>query len=156
MESDTEWVVRPVAPDDAAGWRELYRQYRRFYEMPDDEDALDTVWAWLGDAEHEVEGFVAVDSRGRLGGLAHVRPFARPLSAASGLYLDDLFVEPDLRGRGIGRVLLGFLASHAAEHGLGLVRWITAQDNATARGLYDSVATATPLVTYDMVPNRPA
>jgi hypothetical protein len=32
------------------------------------------------------------------------------------------------------------------------VRWITRENNATARALYDTVATATPLVTYDMEP----
>lgn len=156
MESDTEWIVRPVAPDDAAGWRELYRQYRRFYEMPDDEDALDTVWAWLGDADHEVEGFVAVDERGMLGGLAHVRLFARPLEGDTGLYLDDLFVDPDLRGGGLGRGLLDFVGALAAERELGVVSWMTAPDNTTARALYDSVASATPWITYDMVPGSSA
>ena len=150
MDSDTEWTVRPVSTADEASWRELYRGYRRFYEMPDDERALDTVWAWLGDAFHEVDGFVSVDGRGRLGGLAHVRPFARPLNADTGLYLDDLYVDPDLRGRGLGRAILGFLGAHAAEHRFGVVSWMTAQDNTTARALYDSVATAGPWVTYDM------
>lgn len=153
MDSDTQWTVRPVAAGDEAAWRELYRGYRRFYEMPDDETALDTVWAWLGDGDHEVDGFVAVDEGGSVGGLAHVRPFARPLSADTGLYLDDLYVDPDLRGRGLGRVLLGFLGVLAAERGFGGVSWMTAEDNAIARALYDSVATAGPWVTYDMTPD---
>lgn len=150
MDSDMQWTVRPVGSGDEAEWRELYRGYRHFYEMPDDETALDTVWAWLGDADHEVDGYVAVDSGGGVGGLAHVRPFARPLSADTGLYLDDLFVDPDLRGRGSGRALLGFLRALAAERGFAAVSWMTAADNATARALYDSVATAGPWVTYDM------
>ena len=152
MGSDAQWIVRPVAPGDEASWRRLYRGYRRFYEMPDDEAAVDTVWAWLGDADHEVDGFVAVDATGRIAGLAHVRPFARPLSADTGLYLDDLFVDPDLRGRGLGRALLGFLGALAAERGSGVVSWMTAEDNTAARALYDSVATAGPWVTYDMPP----
>ena len=155
MDSDAEWTVRPVATGDESSWRDLYRGYRRFYEMPDDEAALDTVWAWLGDAGHELDGFVVVDARGRIGGLAHVRPFARPLSADTGLYLDDLYVDPDLRGRGLGRAILGFLGALAVERGLAVVSWMTAEDNTTARALYDSVATTGPWVTYDM-PVRPS
>lgn len=150
MDEEAEWTVRAVAPGDEAAWRGLYRGYRRFYEMPDDEAAIDTVWSWLGDADHEVDGFVAVDAAGRIGGLAHVRPFARPLNADTGLYLDDLFVDPDLRGRGVGRTLLGFVGALAARRGFGVVSWMTAEDNTTARALYDSVATTGPWVTYDM------
>lgn len=155
MDSEPQWTVRPVAPEDDARWRELYRGYRRFYEMPDDEAALDTVWAWLGDDGHELDGFVVVDASGRVGGLAHVRPFARPLNADTGLYLDDLFVDPELRGLGLGRTLLAFLGDLAGARGFGAVSWMTAEDNATARALYDSVATAGPWVTYD-VPVRPS
>lgn len=150
MDSEPQWTVRPVAPEDAARWRELYRGYRLFYEMPDDEAALDTVWAWLGDDGHELDGFVVVDPSGRLGGLAHVRPFTRPLNADTGLYLDDLFVDPELRGHGLGRLLLAFLGELAGARGFGVVSWMTAEDNATARALYDSVATTGPWLTYDM------
>ncbi len=155
MVSQTQWTVRSVGPADESVWRELYRGYRRFYEMPDDEVALDVVWAWLHDDGHEVDGFVAVDAHERIGGLAHVRPFARPLNADTGLYLDDLFVAPDLRGQGIARLLLSFLGALAAEKGHEVVSWMTAEDNATARALYDSVATTGPWLTYDM-PVRPS
>jgi len=148
--SDTQWTVRAVALADESAWRDLYRGYRRFYEMPDDEGALDVVWGWLHDDGHEVSGYVMVDQRGTVGGLAHVRPYARPLSASTGLYLDDLFVDPGLRGGGLGRSLLQFLSVYAAEQGFDVVSWMTAEDNATARGLYDSVATTGPWLTYDM------
>ncbi len=154
MVTDTQWTVRAVTPADEASWRELYRGYRLFYEMPDDEAALDTVWAWLEDDGHELDGFVVVDAGGRVGGLAHVRPFARPLNADTGLYLDDLFVDPDLRGHGLGRTMLAFLGDLADARGCGVVSWMTAEDNATARALYDSVATTGPWLTYDM-PARP-
>lgn len=146
------WTVRPVEPADEPRWRELYRGYRAFYRVPESEAAVDTVWRWLHDPAHETHGYVAVDDTGRVGGLAHVRRFARPLTATTGLYLDDLFTGPALREQGVGRVLLDHLASYAGTECLSVVRWVTATDNATARRLYDDVATASPWVTYDLAP----
>lgn len=140
-----------MTPSDEPAWRELYRGYREFYGVPADESKIDTVWAWLGDEAHETHGFVAVDEEGHLGGLAHVRRFARPLSATMGLYLDDLFSAPDVRGGGAGRALLLHLGEYARQSGLSVVRWITAEDNTTARRVYDAVATQTSWVTYDIV-----
>lgn len=92
--------------------------------------------------------------RGRLLGLAHYRPFARPLSATTGCFLDDLFVAPEHRGSGAADLLLGALRGLAAERGWSVVRWITADDNHRARSKYDQVATRTMWVTYDMAPGR--
>ena len=85
-------------------------------------------------------------------GLAHFRPFARPLSASTGMYLDDLFVDPEHRGSGAARLLLAGLARVAADRGWTLTRWITRDDNYRARGLYDQVAARTDWITYDMPP----
>lgn len=153
MASELHWTVRPVTRMDEPSWRTLYRGYRGFYGVPPDEKAIDTVWDWLNDDDHESEGFVIVERSGLVGGLAHVRKFPRLLTGAAGLFLDDLFVDPDLRGRGLGRALLEYLSGYAASEDLGVVRWITAEDNVAARVLYDSEATATRWVTYDM-PSR--
>ena len=64
------------------------------------------------------------------------RVLARP-----GLYLEDLFVASDARGGGVGRALIGHVTDWARERGLSKVYWQTAADNATARALYDSLAT---------------
>jgi GNAT superfamily N-acetyltransferase len=87
---------------------------------------------------------------GKLIGLAHYRGFARPLSAATGGFLDDLFVDPDNRGEGTARKLIAAVQEDGRAQGWSVIRWITAPDNATARGLYDQVAQATPWVMYDL------
>ena len=109
----------------------------------------DKVWSWIHDPAHEVRGFVAED-QGHLVGLAHFRPFARPLSASTGGFLDDLFVNPDLRGKGIARALIAAIAEEGRAQGWSSIRWLTAPDNTTARALYDQLATATPWVTYEI------
>ena len=62
-------------------------------------------------------------------GLAHYRPFARPLHGSVGCYLDDLFVDPHARGTGAVDVLLAELARIAGRNGWDVVRWITRDSN---------------------------
>ena len=107
------------------------------------------VWSWLIDPSHEFDGLV-VEADGRPVGIAHVRAFARPLAAETGLYLDDLFVDPEARGAGAGLAPLKAVRALASERGYDVVRWITASDNRTARRLYNRTAEATEWVTYDM------
>ena len=80
------------------------------------------------------------------------RKAAKPLQGNDAGFLDDLFVDPDQRGRGVGRQLIEHLATIARERGWPSIRWITATDNATARRLYDDVAEATHWVTYELKP----
>lgn len=148
----TTITVRAVRDADFPQWRALYRGYADFYRVEQTEQAAERVWTWVNDPDHEVSALVAEDGDGRLIGLAHYRPFARPLSATTGGYLDDLFVDPAHRGSGAADQLLAALGEIAAERGWSVVRWITADDNHRARAKYDQVATRTMWVTYDMAP----
>jgi GNAT superfamily N-acetyltransferase len=58
---------------------------------------------------------------------------------AHGLYLEDLFVEPDFRGRGVGRALLQRLARRCVDEQLGRLEWAVLDWNAPARRFYESV-----------------
>ncbi|MBO0901900.1 GNAT family N-acetyltransferase [Cellulomonas sp. zg-ZUI222] len=149
-------TVRRVAAGDHAAWTRLFRAYRAFYELPDDGHAIATTWGWVVGEQHGMTGLVAVGADGALLGLANLRAFARPSTGTTGLYLDDLFVDPDARRSGAGSALLRAAGDLAAQRGDTVVRWITAQDNTRARALYDRHATATPWVTYDMAPGRVA
>lgn len=141
--------VRPVKDGDFFAWLDVYTKYAEFYDTQlTDQKAL-LLWSWLTDPDHEESGYVAVDGE-RILGLAHMREFARPLEGDRGLFVDDLFVLDEERGRGVGGALIQKARSLAEERGLGVVQWITAQDNATAQKLYDDVATRTSWVTYEI------
>jgi GNAT superfamily N-acetyltransferase len=56
--------------------------------------------------------------------------------AAPGLYLEDLFVEPEHRGRGIGGALLRHVARVAVERGCGRLEWAVLDWNAPAMSFY--------------------
>ena len=150
--NDSPITIAPPLAGDRDAWESLYRGYAEFYKVPMTDRILGTVWGWIHDPAHEVDALVARQGDG-LVGLAHFRAFARPLRGATGLFLDDLFVAPAGRGAGTGDLLLAAVAGQARDRGLGLVRWITADDNYRARGVYDRLATRTHWVTYDMDPD---
>ena len=141
-------TVRPIAAGDRAGWDMLYQGYASFYGVDQTAAMRDRVWGWLMDPGHEVTGFVA--EAGGVVGLAHVRAFARPLSATVGGFMDDLFVAPEARGTGAAEALIAAVRAHGVAQGWSVIRWITAEDNARARAVYDRVAVKTAWVTYDI------
>lgn len=59
-----------------------------------------------------------------------------------GLYLEDLFVRPAFRGRGVGRALLAFLARVAMERGCGRLEWSVLDWNEAAIGFYRGLGAA--------------
>jgi GNAT superfamily N-acetyltransferase len=143
-------TIRPVEPKDRAAWDALYAGYAAFYKVTQTPEMRDTVWSWLHNPAHEANGFVAEAADGTLIGLTHYRPFARPLSASTGGFLDDLFVSPDARGSGAAKALIEAVASEGKKRGWTVIRWITAEDNYRARSLYDKVAEKTKWATYDV------
>jgi GNAT superfamily N-acetyltransferase len=56
-----------------------------------------------------------------------------------GLYLEDLFVVPELRGHGIGRLLLRYLARLACARGCARMEWSVLDWNEPAIGFYRSL-----------------
>ena len=143
-------TVVPLEPRHRADWDRLYAGYAEFYGVAQTPEMRDRVWSWLHDPAHESRGLVAEDEAGRAIGLAHFRPFARPLSATTGGYLDDLFVDPQMRGKRVADALIAAIAEEGRRRGWSVIRWITAESNSRARAVYDRVAKLTPWRTYDI------
>lgn len=142
-------TTRPVTQEDYAAWSNLYAGYAAFYGVEQTEAMRDTLWDWLHDSKVEVNGFIA-EAGNRPIGLTHYRPFRSPLRAVTNCFLDDLFVEPGARGSGAAAALIGAVEQEARTRGWTLVRWITADNNYRARGVYDKLATRTNWITYDI------
>ncbi|MEM7194869.1 MAG: GNAT family N-acetyltransferase [Pseudomonadota bacterium] len=142
--------VRPVSQDDFEQWSELYRGYADFYQVEMNDTILANLWDWLVDSNHEVNGFLAVNTGGHACGFAHVRRMPSPLRGTYIGFLDDLFVSPDARGQNVGKVLFNALEEHARREGWPKIRWITADDNYRARALYDQLSVKTKWNTYEM------
>lgn len=142
-------IIRRPTHADRAEWDRLYAGYAAFYRVEQTAAMRDRVWAWLHDPDHETEGLVA-EHAGKLVGIAHFRAFARPLSASTGGFLDDLFVDPEARGTGAAEALIQAIRDTGKQRGWTVIRWITAEDNYRARSLYDRLADRTKWVTYDI------
>lgn len=142
-------IIRRPTAEDRTQWEQLYEGYAAFYKVTQTPQMRATVWGWIHDPAHSTDALVAED-QGRLLGLAHFRPFARPLSASTGGFLDDLFVDPTARGSGAADALITALADEGRTRGWTVIRWITAEDNYRARNLYDRLADKTKWATYDL------
>jgi GNAT superfamily N-acetyltransferase len=145
-------TIDRLKDSDKADWRRLYDGYAAFYNMPMTDETAERVWGWLHDPEHVQEALVARDVTGRVIGLAHFRAMPSPLRGAYAGFLDDLFVDPEVRGSGAADKLLEALNAIAAERGWPVIRWITADNNYRARGVYDRKATRSMWITYEMKP----
>jgi GNAT superfamily N-acetyltransferase len=145
-------TIEPPNEADRGAWRRLFDLYAEFYRMPMDDGIAGRVWGWIHDPAHPVKGLVARDAAGTVVGLAHYRGMPSPLRGTEIGFLDDLFVPPEARGARIGEALIAAVADEARQRGWVAVRWITAEDNARARKLYDRVAKKTHWVTYEVRP----
>lgn len=56
-----------------------------------------------------------------------------------GLYLEDLYVQPQMRGKGIGKLLLSYLAKLAMERGCGRFEWWCLDWNKSSIDFYKSI-----------------
>jgi GNAT superfamily N-acetyltransferase len=144
-------TVRPTTEADFDAWKLLYLGYGVFYKREMTEQTLATVWGWLMDPAHVLEGLVA-ERDGALVGLAHFREMPSPLRAQPVGFLDDMFVDPDARGAKVGEALFAELERITAARGWPVLRWLTADDNYRARVLYDRIGKKTSWNLYEMTP----
>ncbi len=143
-------TVGPPAASDREQWEHLYHGYAEFYRVPMNDAILDTVWGWIHDAANPFFGLLARNDAGRAVGLMHCRQMPSPLRGAQVGFLDDLFVAPDARGQGVVEALYAALRELGRAQGWPFIRWITAEDNARARAVYDKLSEKTHWVTYQM------
>ncbi|QUD88222.1 GNAT family N-acetyltransferase [Phenylobacterium montanum] len=144
-------IVRPVRPDDFDRWLPLWDGYNAFYGRTG-ETALpaavtQATWARFFDAYEPVWALVA-EADGKLLGLVHYLFHRSTTMLTPNCYLQDLFTAPEARGRGVGEGLIEAVYDAARAAGLSTVYWQTQETNATARRLYDRVATASGFMVY--------
>ena len=142
-------MIREIKPTDKEQWENLYKGYAKFYKVEMNKTILKTVWNWIHDKNHEVEGIV-YEVNNKIIGLAHYRKMPRPLRGHEIGFLDDLYVDPDYRRKGIGEKFLNYLKELSKSRGWNLIRWLTHDDNIKAKTLYDRVATKTNWDLYEL------
>ncbi|NLI21509.1 MAG: GNAT family N-acetyltransferase [Clostridiales bacterium] len=94
-------------------------QYERMLDQVTATEALLAEWMF---EQRRAEAIFAMENGAEVGFALFFHNFSTFLGKA-GLYLEDLFVLPDHRGRGAGKALLGELARIALERGCGRLEW---------------------------------
>ncbi|MEK6277184.1 MAG: GNAT family N-acetyltransferase [Actinomycetota bacterium] len=132
--------VEPVGEGDLAELLPLMRAYCDFYEATPPDEALETLArSLIDDPDREGIQLIARDDEGSPLGFATVFWTWQTLNAARAGVMNDLFVLPEARGRGIGRELIEECRRRSRQHGAAELVWETAPDNEVAQRLYRSL-----------------
>ena len=139
--------VRPLKAEDKSRWLELWNGYLTFYETSLSNEQTELTWKRLMDSNYGVFGLIA-EKDGAIVGITHFMFRPSTWAPKDYCYLEDLFVDPTVRGSGAGRALINRVIELAKEHGAGRVYWTTKESNAQARILYDSFIKVSEFVQY--------
>jgi GNAT superfamily N-acetyltransferase len=151
--AETAAIIRGPAATDEAAWRTLWAGYNAFYKTSIPEAVTANTWRRILDPASAIFARLAiVDSE--VVGFATSVLHEGTWSIAPVCYLEDLFVAPHFRSRGLGRLLIQDLVDRAKVSGWARLYWHTRADN-PARRLYDEFALADDFVRYRLIfPDR--
>ncbi|MFI5782073.1 GNAT family N-acetyltransferase [Nocardia sp. NPDC051570] len=140
-------IVETLRTTDRATWERLFAGYNAFYGRDLPPELADRTWKEIQTADRIHALGARID--GRLVGIAHFLTHPSTTSADV-CYLQDLFTDPDARGKGVARALITETEHWARERGCARLYWQTHETNETARRLYDQVAENRGFVQYVM------
>jgi GNAT superfamily N-acetyltransferase len=144
-------TIRPITLSDKARWLELFREYVIFYKSTVSDEQFELTWQRIH-SDFNMYGLIA-ELDGQIVGIAHYIFRPSTWEVEDFCYLEDLFVDPKVRGAGVGRALINELEKIATAKGSKRLYWTTATDNEVARKLYDKVA-ITDFVQYRIFLNQ--
>lgn len=130
--------VRPIVQADKVRWLELFKEYIVFYKSKLSDEQFELTWNRIN-SEFNINGLVA-EKNGQIVGFTHYIFRPSTWAVEDFCYLEDLYVDPKVRGGGVGRALIKAVEDIAIAKGSKRLYWTTAPDNETARKLYDKVA----------------
>ncbi len=139
--------IRAIEEKDKDQWLKLWAGYLEFYKSTISSEQTELTWKRLINNELKMFGFVAESEEGVIG-FTHCLFRPSTWTETDYCYLEDLFVDPNIRGKGIGRALINKVVELAKEKKSKRVYWTTQEFNKTARVLYDSITPVSEFVQY--------
>ncbi|WP_409296515.1 N-acetyltransferase family protein [Peribacillus sp. SCS-26] len=114
----------------------LFDLYRIFYQQPEDQEgALCFLKERFINQDSVI--FTAVSEEGNYVGFTQLYPLFSSVSMKKSYLLNDLFVHPNARGRGVGGLLLAAARDYAIKTGAKGLSLQTARGNTAAQALYE-------------------
>jgi len=140
-------TIRAIEEKDKSQWLKLWAGYLEFYKSTISPEQTELTWKRLINNELKMFGFVAENEDGVIG-FTHCLFRPSTWTETDYCYLEDLFVDPNIRGKGVGRALMEKVFDLAKEKKSKRVYWTTQEFNKTARILYDSITPVSEFVQY--------
>jgi GNAT superfamily N-acetyltransferase len=139
MKMRPEFQIRPAGVEDVPIILKLIRDLATYERAPHEVTATEEqlVDVLFGE-KPAAEVLLAFEGESAVGFAVYFYNFSTWLGR-SGLYLEDLFVKPEKRGKGYGRALLVELAKIALERGCGRMEWAVLDWNEPAIKFYRSL-----------------
>src|SRR6266436_1704118 len=136
MKGVADLQIRPARVEDVPVILELIRDLATYERAPDEVTATEEQLAdVLFGEKPAAEVLLAFENETPVGFALFFHNFSTWLGRP-GLYLEDLFVKPERRGKGYGRALLVELAKIAMERGCGRMEWAVLDWNEPAMKFY--------------------
>ncbi|CAN2234262.1 WecD Histone acetyltransferase HPA2 and related acetyltransferases [Candidatus Planktophila dulcis] len=129
--------IRPIKAGDREGWLVLWQGYLDFYKTTVPAEQTERTWTRIMDPDFNMKCAVAERDE-TLVGFTTYNLQNSTWSPNGHCYLEDLFVDPAVRGSGAGRALIDYVKAFAIENKCSRLYWNTDEDNETARKLYDT------------------
>ncbi len=129
--------IRPAGPEDVPQLLAFIRDMAVFERMATAATVESLHEALFGDPPAAHAQLAFVDSR-PAAYLTYYFTFGS-MTGRRGLWLDDVYVAPAYRGRGLGRALMRHLAGIARQHQCARFEWLVLDWNESALGLYRSL-----------------
>ena len=140
----SQFVIRPAVPTDVPVILTLIRALAEYERLAEACVATEELLAETLFGQHPAADVILADVAGESVGFALSFANYSTFLARPGIWLEDLFVQPAYRGRGIGRALLATLAARVIERGGGRLEWAVLDWNTTAIDFYRGIG-AVPL-----------
>ena len=132
-------VIRRARPDEAGLVLSLVRELADYEKLSDEVEATEQM---IADALFAANPRLFCDIaewNGEVAGFAVWFLNFSTFSGRSGIYLEDLFVRPGLRGKGIGKALLSHLARACVANGWSPLQWSVLDWNTPSIEFYKSL-----------------
>jgi len=130
-------VITLVATADLDELLPLMREYCDFYEVAPSDEQLRTLALKLIEHPDTSGRQLIAREAGDAVGFATIYWSYSTLSACPIGVMNDLYVAPRARGKGLGARLIRACEAQCSAHGVGLLEWETAPSNARAQSVYD-------------------
>ncbi|GGA75606.1 hypothetical protein GCM10011490_27990 [Pseudoclavibacter endophyticus] len=142
-------VVRPISRGDFFGWHDAFAAFLAESGQQLSETHALRVWQWLEARPARLEGLIALLDD-RVVGILHFQETVVPQTGTVEFQLQDLYVAPDVRMRGINDELIGAVYAEAERRGVDRISTFTPGDDEASIRYWDRLGDRSHIVGHGM------